>query len=173
LSARTKARKRALDVLYEADLMGLDPVATLAIRLAQADPPVPQYAVELVEGVVAQLHALDQLIASLAHDWILPRMPAIDRNVLRLGAYELLHRLDVPAGVAVSEAVELVGRLSTDESAAFVNGVLARVAERRPTPPTPPTTPQPTTPQRPTTQPPPMQPGGAASDGLDGAPHLG
>jgi N utilization substance protein B len=153
MPARTKARKRALDVLYEADLMGLDPVATLAIRLEQADPPVPEYAVELVEGVVAQLHALDRLIASLAQGWTLARMPAIDRNVLRLGAYELLHRLDVPAGVAVSEAVDLVGRLSTGESAAFINGVLARVAERRPAASEPPVD--------------------AASDGLDSAPRLG
>jgi transcription antitermination protein NusB len=112
--------------------MGNDPVATLGIRLAQADPPVPEYAVELVEGVVANRGELDALISRLAEDWTLGRMPAVDRNVLRLGAYELLHCPDVPTAVAVSEAVELVGRLSTEESAAFVNGVLAKVAELRP-----------------------------------------
>ena len=119
-------------MLYEADLMNLDPLATLQIRLDQADPPVPEYAVELIEGVVANLADLDRLIARLSESWTMARMPAVDRNVLRLGAYEILYRDDVPEGVAVSEAVELVGRLSTDESAAFVNGVLARVAQRRP-----------------------------------------
>ena len=132
MSARTKARKRALDLLYEADLMSLDLVETLRIRLAQADPPVPEYAVELVEGVISHRPEIDRLIASVSEGWTMARMPAIDRNVLRLGAFELLYRPDVPAGVAVSEAVELVGRLSTDESASFVNGVLAKVAQSRP-----------------------------------------
>ncbi len=150
MPARTKARKRALDVLYEADLMSLDPMATLRIRLAQSDPPVPEYAVELIEGVVAHLSELDQLIASVSEGWTLARMPAVDRNVLRLGAYEILHRPDVPEGVAVSEAVELVGRLSTDESAAFVNGVLAKIARMRPT-----------------------DSAAADSDGLDSSPSLG
>jgi transcription antitermination protein NusB len=146
MPARTKARKRALDILYEADLMGLDPTTTLRLRLAQADPPVPPYSVDLVEGVVAHRSELDRLISTLAEGWTLGRMPAVDRNVLRLGAFELLYRSDVPEGVAVSEAVELVGRLSTDESATFVNGVLAKVAERRPA---------------------------AGSDGLDSAPRVG
>jgi N utilization substance protein B len=109
--------------------MSLDPMATLRIRVTQADPPVPEYAVRLIEGVVANLADLDRLLARLSESWTLARMPAVDRNVLRLGAYELLHRPEVPEGVAVSEAVELAGRLSTDESATFVNGVLARVLE--------------------------------------------
>ena len=75
--------------------------------------------------------SMDRLISALAEGWTLARMPAVDRNVLRLGAFELLYRPDVPEGVAVSEAVELASKLSTDESASFVNGVLARVAERR------------------------------------------
>ncbi len=132
MPARSKARKRALDILYEADLMGLDSSATLRLRLGQADPPVPPYAVDLVEGVVAHQRELDQLISALAEGWTLGRMPAVDRNVLRLGAFELLYRPDVPEGVAVSEAVDLAGRLSTEESAAFINGVLSKVAERRP-----------------------------------------
>jgi N utilization substance protein B len=119
-------------VLYEADLMGLDAEHTLRLRLGQADPPVPPYAIDLVEGVIAHRQELDRLISSIAQGWTLARMPAIDRNLLRLGAFELLYRSDVPEGVAVSEAVELAGRLSTDESAAFVNGVLAKVAEHRP-----------------------------------------
>jgi N utilization substance protein B len=109
---------------------------------------VPPYAIDLVEGVVAHRREIDQLISSLAEGWTLARMPAVDRNVLRLGAFELLYRADVPPGVAVSEAVDLAGRLSTDESAAFVNGVLARVAERRPA-------------------------GAEGSDGFDSAPRVG
>lgn len=128
MPARSRARKRAVDVLFEADQRGTDPVATLAERLAQADPPVPEYAVELVEGVAAHLARIDELIAEFAVDWTLDRMPPVDRTVLRLGVYELLWRAEVPEGVAISEAVELVGALSTDESARFVNGVLARMA---------------------------------------------
>jgi N utilization substance protein B len=127
--ARSRARKRAVDVLFEADQRGADPVATLAERLAQADPPVPEYAVELVEGVAAHLPRIDELITEYAVDWTLDRMPPVDRTVLRLGVYELLWRPDVPDGVVISEAVELVGSLSTDESARFVNGVLARMAK--------------------------------------------
>jgi N utilization substance protein B len=126
--ARSRARKRAVDVLFEADQRGTDPVATLAERLAQADPPVPEYAVELVEGVAAHAARIDALIAEYAVDWTLERMPPVDRTVLRLGVYELLWRPDVPDGVAISEAVELAASLSTDESARFVNGVLARMA---------------------------------------------
>jgi N utilization substance protein B len=128
LPARSRARKRAVDVLFEADQRGTDVIATLAERLAQADPPVPEYAVELVEGVAAHLPRIDSLIAEYAVDWTLDRMPPVDRTVLRLGVYELLWRSDVPDGVVISEAVELVGSLSTDESARFVNGVLARMA---------------------------------------------
>jgi transcription antitermination protein NusB len=126
--ARSRARKRAVDVLFEADQRGTDPVATLAERLAQADPPVPEYAVELVEGVAAHLARIDELIAEFAVDWTLDRMPPVDRTVLRLGVYELLWRSGVPDGVAISEAVGLAAALSTDESARFVNGVLARMA---------------------------------------------
>ena len=140
--------------------MNLDPLATLRIRLDQADPPVPEYAVELIEGVVANLADLDRLIARLSESWTMARMPAVDRNVLRLGAYEILYRPEVPEGVAVSEAVELVGRLSTEESAAFVNGVLARIAQRRPSDQIP----QPADPAEPVDQP---------SDGLDSSPRLG
>jgi N utilization substance protein B len=136
VTARSKARKRALDVLYEAELRGSDAVATLGERLAQADPPVPEYAVELVEGVVAHRERIDAVLASYAAaDWPLERMPAVDRNVLRIGTYELLFRDDVPTGVVISEAVELVTNLSTDESPKFVNGVLARVAQERPVAP--------------------------------------
>ena len=132
MGARSKARKRAVDVLYEADLMGDDVVATLATRLAQADPPVPEYAVELVEGVIAHRERIDELLATYSEGWTLDRMPAVDRTVLRLGAYELLWRDDVPDGVAIDEAVELARALSTDDSPKFVNGLLARLLQVKP-----------------------------------------
>ena len=133
MGARSKARKRALDVLYESELRGLDAFGILAERLAQADPPVPEYAVTLVEGVVAHRARIDEILSSVSVDWPLERMPPVDRNILRIGTYELLWcGDDVPEGVAISEAVELATALSTDESPKFVNGVLARVAKERP-----------------------------------------
>jgi N utilization substance protein B len=132
LSARGKARKRALDVLYETDLRGTDVVSTLAERLAQSDPPVPEYTVDLVEGVMAHRSELDALISTSSEEWTIERMPPVDRNLLRIGGFELLYRDDVPDAVAINEAVELAARLSTDESATFINGVLARMLERRP-----------------------------------------
>jgi transcription antitermination protein NusB len=131
LSARAKARKRALDVLYESDLRGTDPMRTLADRLAQSDPPIPEYSVELVEGVLAHRAELDALISTSSQEWTIERMPPVDRNLLRIGGYELLHRDDVPDAVAINEAVELAARLSTDESATFINGVLGRLLARK------------------------------------------
>ena len=127
MGARSKARKRALDVLYEAGQRDADVLATLKERLAQSDPPVPEYAVELVEGVVANRLRIDELLSTYAEEWTLDRMPPVDLAVLRIGTYELLWRDDVPDAVAVSEAVELAQSLSTDSSPAFVNGLLARL----------------------------------------------
>jgi N utilization substance protein B len=132
VGARSKARKRALDVLYEADVRGTSALDTAAERLAQADPPVPAYAVALVEGVVAHRARIDELLATYAEGWVLDRMPAVDRNVLRIGVYELLYEAAVPDAVAISEAVELAKNLSTDESPRFVNGLLARVLQLKP-----------------------------------------
>ena len=129
MGARSKARKRALDVLYESDLRGVDPRATLQERLAQSDPPIAAYAVELVEGVLAHRDRIDALIARYSVDWTLDRMPPVDRNLLRLGAYEVLWNDAVPDAVAVSEAVDLARSLSTEQSPAFVNGVLGRLLE--------------------------------------------
>jgi N utilization substance protein B len=130
--ARSKARKRAVDVLYETALRNGSPLAVLRERLAQADPPVPEYAVELVEGVTAHQARIDELLTTYAEDWTLERMPAVDLAVLRVGAFELLYRDDVPDQVAVSEAVELVSSLSTDESPRFVNGLLGRLLQLKP-----------------------------------------
>jgi N utilization substance protein B len=132
VGARSKARKRALDVLYEADQRGADPVETLKERLAQSDPPVPEYAVTLVEGVVANRVRIDELLETYAQEWTLDRFPAVDLAVLRIGAFELLWCDDVPDAVAVSEAVELAASLSTDESPSFVNGLLGRLLQLKP-----------------------------------------
>jgi transcription antitermination protein NusB len=133
MPARSKARKRALDVLFEAEQRRLDPLALLDERQAAADPPVPGYAADLVRGVVANRERLDELISTYTQSWPLERMPAVDRAVLRLGAYELLFVDEVPDAVALSEAVLLARRLSTDESPQFVNGLLARLMSLKPT----------------------------------------
>jgi transcription antitermination protein NusB len=129
MPARSKARKRALDVLYEAELRGLPRLEVLAERLAAADPPVPEYAVTLVEGVDERIARLDELLSEHAVGWTLDRMPPVDRNILRIGGFELLYADDVPDPVAISEAVRLARELSTDESPAFVNGLLASLLE--------------------------------------------
>ncbi|MGH8869287.1 MAG: transcription antitermination factor NusB [Actinomycetes bacterium] len=127
MSARGKARKRALDVLYEADVRGDLPLRVLTARRELADPPVAAYTVSLVEGVVAHLERIDALLSHYAVGWTLDRMPVVDRNILRLGTYELLWEDDVPDAVVLSEAVSLARQLSTDESPGFVNGLLARL----------------------------------------------
>ena len=133
MPARSKARKRALDVLYEAELRGEPVLELLGQRIADASPPVSPYAAELVQGVQLHRERIDELLAAYAEDWTLDRMPAVDRNILRIGAYELLWAADVPDGVAISEAVQLARSLSTEASPAFVNGLLARLLELKPT----------------------------------------
>lgn len=135
MAARSKARKRALDVLFEADQRGLAPLELLAARIAEpgTEASLPQYSVELVEGVIAERDRIDELIATYSHGWTLERMPAVDRAVLRLGTWEVLYNPDVPDAVAVNEAVELARALSTDDSPTFVNGLLGRIVELKPT----------------------------------------
>jgi N utilization substance protein B len=128
VAARSKARKRALDVLFEADQRDSDPLSTLADWVRRADPPVQDYAQSLVEGVAANRDRIDAGVSSYAGDWPLERMPPVDRTVLRLAVYELLWVDAVPTAVAIDEAVELAKSLSTDESPAFVNGLLAKIA---------------------------------------------
>ncbi|MGV1003637.1 MAG: transcription antitermination factor NusB [Candidatus Nanopelagicales bacterium] len=130
MSARGKARKRALDALYSAELRGVSPLDTLAERMrAESGSPANPYARTLVSGVSEHAAEIDQLLSRFSEGWELDRMPAVDRNVLRLGVYELLHCPDVPNAVAIDEAVALVSQLSTDESPAFVNGLLARISQ--------------------------------------------
>jgi transcription antitermination protein NusB len=133
VSARSKARKRALDILFEAELRGLPTLELLSERQSVGDVPVQPYAAELVRGVATHSERIDELISWNLVDWTLERMPAVDRNILRLGVYELLWADGVPDGVAISEAVALAQDLSTDNSASFVNGVLARIKADKPT----------------------------------------
>jgi transcription antitermination protein NusB len=133
VAARTKARKRALDILFECELRGAPLTQTLAERVAAGDPPVSDYTVSLVEGVEARREEIDDLLTRFAEGWTLSRMPAVDRNILRIGAYEVLFADDVPDEVAVSEAVGLARELSTDDSPPFVNGLLAALARSKPT----------------------------------------
>ena len=128
MAARSKARKRALDVLFEAELRGLPVLELLAERMSLGERPTPEYAAQIVRGVAAHRAEIDKLIAGNSVGWTLERMPAVDRNVLRIGVWELRWAEDVPSGVAISEAVELVQDLSTDGSPAFVNGLLAKIA---------------------------------------------
>jgi N utilization substance protein B len=123
--SRRQARERALSLLYEAESKDLAPSAVLAALPVEPAP----FAAEVVTGVGEHLDELDKWITSYARDWTIDRMPALDRALLRMGVFELLHRPDVPTGAVISEAVELAQRFSTDESSRFVNGMLARIAE--------------------------------------------
>ena len=129
MAARTKARKRAVDVLYEADLRHRDRIEVLRERIADANPPVPDHTVRLVEGVEEHAGRIDELIDAHAHGWSLDRLPDVDRAILRMGVFELLWVDDVPDAVVIDEAVQLAKTLSTDDSPAFVNGVLGAIAE--------------------------------------------
>jgi N utilization substance protein B len=131
--ARSKARKRALDILYESELRGRPRLTTLAERVAAADPPVNPYTIRLVEGVEEHAERIDELLDTYAEGWSLERMAPVDRNILRIGAFELLYADDVPDPVAISEAVRLAREYGGKESPAFVNGLLARLMELKPT----------------------------------------
>ncbi len=127
-STRTKARKRALDILFEADLRELPISEVLAAHVAENTPPVREFTVALVEGVAAESATIDEIIAgALASGWTLSRMPRVDRNLTRLAVYELLYT-DTATEIVLAEAVALCQDLSTDDSPAFLNGLLGAVA---------------------------------------------
>lgn len=136
MSARTKARKRALDMLYSADMRGV-PVERMLVAEAEkaANEPDRQaswlYAREIVDGIVDHRAEVDETITTNSRGWTLERMPAIDRALLRIGVWEIVYNDDVPDGVAISEAVEAATVLSTDDSAGFVNGLLAAVSHAK------------------------------------------
>ena len=133
MSARSKARKRALDILFQSDVRGEDlPVMLAAEARRAAGEPAREgswlYAREIVDGVIDNRDAIDEQITTYAKDWSLARMPAVDRAVLRIGVWEIVYNDEVPAAVAIDEAVELAKEFSTDESGAFVHGVLGRIS---------------------------------------------
>jgi N utilization substance protein B len=131
LGSRREARERALSLLYEADAKACPPDDVLAGLPVPPDP----FAGDLVAGVGAHLGDIDERIRRFSRGWTLERMPVVDRTVLRMAIYELLHRPDVPTAAVISEAVELAKRYSTDDSGRFVNGMLSAIAEEvRPDP---------------------------------------
>jgi N utilization substance protein B len=132
VSARSKARKQALDLLYETDIRGTNLVETLAARDIPAEGPdarpIREYTKELVNGVSDNRRKIDELITTYAQGWDMDRLPAVDRNILRLGIYEILWSTDVPMSVAIDEALVLAKELSSDDSSKYIHGVLGRIA---------------------------------------------
>ena len=132
MSARSKARKQALDLLYETDIRGTNLVETLAARDIPAEGPdarpIREYTKELVNGVSDNRRKIDELITTYAQGWDMDRLPAVDRNILRLGIYEILWSTDVPMSVAIDEALVLAKELSSDDSSKYIHGVLGRIA---------------------------------------------
>jgi len=135
VSARSKARKRALDLLFEAEQRGVNAETLLTQRMVTpaTQHNLNEYTVEIVRGVVAKWVQIDELLATYSQGWTVERMPAVDRAILRIGAWEVVFSDDVPDAVAIAEAVALAKSLSTDDSPTFVNGLLARLAEVKPT----------------------------------------
>uniref|UniRef100_A0AAU2VDL5 Transcription antitermination protein NusB n=1 Tax=Streptomyces sp. NBC_00003 TaxID=2903608 RepID=A0AAU2VDL5_9ACTN len=137
MAARNKARKRAFQILFEADQRGESVQTVLAdwVRHSRSDdrqPPVAEYTMQLVEGYAGHVARIDDLISTYAVGWTLDRMPVVDRNILRLGAYELVWEDETPDAVVIDEAVQLAKEFSTDDSPAFVNGLLARFKDLKP-----------------------------------------
>jgi transcription antitermination protein NusB len=134
MPARRKARKRALDVLYEADMRDLAPQQVLVgyVERLSPRPEHLDYAIGLVEGVATHRARIDELIGSYAEGWTLDRMPVVDRNLARIAVYELLYVDEIDDPVAITEAVELARQMSTDDSPRFLNGLLDRIAEYTP-----------------------------------------
>jgi N utilization substance protein B len=132
MSARGKARNRALEVLFEAEQRSTSAFDVLRSRREQTDQIVNPYTLEIVEGVVSRQSTIDEFLETYSQGWSLERMPSVDRIILRIGTWELLYNDDVPDGVAVSEAVALAKTLSTDESPSFINGLLGRLQQLKP-----------------------------------------
>lgn len=136
MSARTKARKRAIDAIFAADLRKVSPSSLLATTAnltsdRQNQDEIFGYAQQIVEGIVAEHATIDDLIETYSQDWTLDRMPALDRAIIRVALWEILFNEEVPSGVAINEAVELAKEYSTEESGGFINGLLSRIANTR------------------------------------------
>lgn len=132
MSARSKARKQTLDLLYECDIRGTNLMETLAARdIVEEGPearPIREYTRELVNGIAHNSRKIDELITTYAQGWDMDRLPAVDRNILRLGIYEILWGKDLPTSVAIDEALTLAKELSSDESSKYIHGVLGRIS---------------------------------------------
>lgn len=133
MSARGKARRRALEVLFEAEQRGTTPDEGITSRRSSTEQVINPYTVEIIQGVGAEQERIDEILSSYAQGWTLDRMPAVDRAILRIGAWELLFNDDIPDRVAVAEAVTIAKELSTDDSPDFVNGLLGRIQQLKPT----------------------------------------
>ncbi|PPB50422.1 transcription antitermination factor NusB [Arthrobacter pityocampae] len=133
MSARSKARRRALDILFESEQRDMPALEVMRARREKTDMIIADYTVDVVEGVLERQEQIDEFLSTYSQGWTLDRMPAVDLMILRIGSWELLYNDDVPDGVAVSEAVELAKMLSTDESPKFVNGLLGRLQQLKPT----------------------------------------
>ena len=131
MAARSKARKRALDILFAADVRGESATTALDRAIEDGEAPNNDYTVVLVRGVMEHRAHIDELLTTYAEGWTIDRMPAVDRNVLRLGVFELLYAEDIPDTVAVTEAMSLVRDLSTDDSPPFVNGILGTIMRNK------------------------------------------
>jgi len=128
MSARSKARKRALDTIFEADLKGISFPATNTND--ETDQDVANYSLDLVKGIKENQTQIDEMISNSLKDWSFDRIPRVDRNILRIAVYELLFQKDVPTNVVISEAVNLAESLSTAESSAFINGTLGTISKK-------------------------------------------
>lgn len=137
MSARSKARKQALDLLYETDIRGTNLIETLNERDVPADGPdsrpIREYTRELVTGVFENRRKIDELITTYAQGWDMDRLPAVDRNILRLGIYEILWATNVPTSVAIDESLDLAKELASDDSSKYIHGVLGRIASLKDT----------------------------------------
>jgi N utilization substance protein B len=135
VSARSKARKQALDLLYEADIRGASAADLLIARdLPQDGPdarPIREFTRELISGVTANKRKIDELITTYAQGWDMDRLPALDRNILRLGIYEIVWTPELSEGIAIDEALNLAKELSTEESAGYIHGVLGKISQIR------------------------------------------
>ena len=136
MSARRKARRRALDILFSADVADVDLADALVAATEQAahDPQRAtswDYARQIVSGVIDHREEIDRVLSGTSTTWPLDRMPSVDRSLLRLGAWEILHNPEVPTAVVISEAVDMASELSTEASGGFVHGILAAIAETR------------------------------------------
>lgn len=132
MSARSKARKQALDILYESDIRSSDALATLESRdVIEEGPdarPIRDFTRELISGVTSNKRKIDELIATYAQGWDMDRLAAVDRNILRLGIYEIIWNDDLADGIAIDEAITLAKDLSTDDSATFIHGLLGKIS---------------------------------------------